>query len=87
MSDRPRLLDKELQALLAKCFTPEQLRTMDPLQRTDIRRFFFAGANTFLGILMKTSPGTEVTDTDMALMEALQAELDHFGHDLEAGRA
>lgn len=88
MTDRPRLLDKELQALLARCFTPGQLRTMDPVQRTEIRRFFFAGARAFSGLLMdNASGGDAVTDGDMALMEALQAELEQFGADVAAGRA
>ncbi len=88
MTDRPRLLDKELQALLAQCFTPDQLRTMDSQQRTEIRRFFFAGARAFSGLVMENaSGGEEVTDGDMALMEALQAELAQFGADVAAGRA
>lgn len=88
MTDAPRLLDRELHSLLAKCFTPQQLLTMDPVQRTEIRRFFFAGARAFSGLLMENaSRGDEVSDGDMALMEALQAELDQFGADVAAGRA
>jgi hypothetical protein len=88
VTDRPRLLDKEFDALMAMCFTPAQLAAMAPLQRIELRRFYFAGARSFSRMLMEhTDAGDEVTDRDMALIDALQTELRNFSDDFANGRA
>jgi hypothetical protein len=88
MTDRPRLLEMQFEELLAKCLTPDQILTMDPAQRTDLRRFFMAGALAYgTTIMVNAEGGDDVTDNDMALMDALETELRLFGDDVAAGRA
>ena len=87
MTDRPKLLEKEFQKLLAYCFNPQAIAG-HPQQKKDLRRFFMAGAKAFSEtLLVNADAGDEVTDSDMALMEALQEELKNFGEDVAAGRA
>ena len=57
------------------------------LQRQEMRRAFYAGAQAFLGILMSDlDPEAEPTDADMDMMTGLQAELEQFSLDVVAGR-
>ncbi len=52
------------------------------------RRVFYAGAQAILDILLAgLDPENKVTEGDVDRMEALSAELRHFGEDVEAGRA
>jgi hypothetical protein len=82
--ERPRLLDREFAGMM----TAAGADGCDPVQRQDMRRAFFAGAAAFNHLIMANADaGDEPTDNDMALMEALQAELDAFGGDLRNGRA
>jgi hypothetical protein len=56
--------------------------------KTQARRVFYAGAQSILDILMAgLEPENEVTEGDVDRMEALSAELRHFGEDVDAGRA
>ena len=88
MSDRPALLQKELDALLSQCFTRTQLRTMSIQQHIEMRRFFMAGAKAFCSLLIgNVSDGEDITAGDMALLESLQMELANFGKDVTEGRA
>jgi hypothetical protein len=58
------------------------------IQAKESRRAFYAGANAMLvSILGMLDPGNEVTANDLAGMDALQAELEHFAREILAGRA
>lgn len=84
MNDRPQLLEREWQDLVKK----SGLSDASALQKREMRRAFFAGARAYSGLLLKHAEHIdEVTDGDMALMEALEAEMAGFLLDLEAGRA
>ncbi|KRE00095.1 hypothetical protein ASE63_08315 [Bosea sp. Root381] len=88
MSDRPALLQKELDKLLSECFTRTQLHTMAIKQHIEMRRFFFAGAKAFSSLLLENvSEGDDPAASDMALLQALQTELANFGKDVTEGRA
>jgi hypothetical protein len=90
MTDRPQLLQRELDELMKKAFTPGQRAGMGATQKREIRRMFMAGAQAFSGLLLKHLEHTEaetVTELDLALMDALMAELEGFGEDLAKGLA
>jgi len=58
------------------------------IQIIECRRAFYAGAQGFLGSLMRSfDPGTEETEADMSLMEGIQAELDEFNEQVKKGLA
>lgn len=58
------------------------------VQITESRRAFYAGARSILSILLeRLSPGTEPTQEDLAWMDKIEAELDQFQRDVQAGQA
>lgn len=60
-------------------------RDAGPTQVEECRRAFFAGAICLLGFIQgKLSQGDEVTDSDLKLMENLDAELQDFQRELDA---
>lgn len=62
--------------------------TAPDTQRIECRRAFYAGAQAFLGAMMKhLDPGEDPTDDDLDLMDAMAAELKQFGVDIMAGKA
>lgn len=72
-------------------FEEALLKDAPPIQRQEMRRAFYAGAQTFLGImtghLSETEDPDEVTEEDMNLLETLSNELEQFGKDVQEGRA
>lgn len=57
---------------------------VSPVQLEETRQAFFSGAAILFKTIMKTlDPGTEATESDMAAMAAIDAELDAFGHELD----
>ena len=58
------------------------------VQRSELRRAFYAGARVlFDGVVNGVSEGEEPTLADLALMDAIKAELGQFLKDLKAGKA
>jgi hypothetical protein len=56
-----------------------------PLQLTEMRKAFFAGAqHTFSSIMTMLGPGDEPTDADMRRMSQIESELETFGAQLQA---
>lgn len=57
-------------------------------QVTECRRAFYAGVEVLLRTIMRNlDPGDEPTEADMQRMADLEAELQAFVRDVEAGRA
>jgi hypothetical protein len=58
-------------------------------QRREMRRAFYAGAATLLGLMMEVlDPSTDdATPGDLARMDGWKVELERFGVDVQAGRA
>lgn len=55
------------------------------VQVDETRQAFFAGAAIlFTAILKVVSPGDDITDDDLRIMESLQHEIDDFGKTLDA---
>jgi hypothetical protein len=58
------------------------------MQRQEMRRAFYAGAQSlFTLITLAVSPGDEITQADLTLMEDIDQELKQFGRDVQAGKA
>lgn len=59
-----------------------------PVQRTEMRRAFYAGALAVLhGIMTSLDPDDEPTPDDLDRMDRLNAELQAFGEALRRGEA
>ena len=57
-------------------------------QRWEMRRAFYAGAQAiFAGILLALAPESEPTESDLQMMDNLQAEINRFNEDVKQGRA
>lgn len=55
----------------------------DPIQLSEMRKAFFAGARHLLSSIMSTlDEGAEPTDEDLRRMALIEAELDAFGDQL-----
>jgi len=66
-------------------------RVMPPnvsaVQLQETRRAFYAGAQSLLALVMRDlEPDAEPTENDIALMEALHAELQQFARDVGTSR-
>jgi hypothetical protein len=58
------------------------------VQRREMRRAFYAGANVLLGtIVAMLEPGEQETEADLQRMDDLNNELKRFAEDLREGRA
>lgn len=72
-------------------FETALLQDAGDIQRQEMRRAFYAGAQSFFSILTSSVSQTEnpdeVTEEDMNLLDALAKELEQFGKDVEEGRA
>lgn len=72
-------------------FEAALLQEAGDVQRQEMRRAFYAGAQCFLAIMTSTLSETEdpdeITEGDMALLDNLSNELEQFGKDVEEGRA
>ncbi len=56
-----------------------------PVQRSEMRRSFYAGAATLFRMLVDgVSDSEETTEDDMELMDGIAAELNEFGEKLDA---
>ncbi|WP_267358518.1 MULTISPECIES: hypothetical protein [unclassified Methylobacterium] len=65
-----------------------QLQDTPDIQKREMKRAFMAGARSYSGLIMRhVSGGDEVTETDLAMMEALEVEMAAFLADVMAGRA
>lgn len=83
MTDAPKMIEREFAAMM----TASGLDGCPDLQRTQMRLAFFAGARAYSFIVMAHAEGgDDATDQDMALMEALEAELTAFADSLAEGR-
>jgi hypothetical protein len=59
-----------------------------PVQMTETRRAFCAGAGSLLGILVRgLEPGEQPTQQDLGLLERIQAELKAFHARVASGKA
>lgn len=84
MSDTPRLLSREWDSFAAAC----ELQDAPDIQRREMKRAFMAGARSYSGFIMRhASDGDDVTETDLAMMEALEIEMAAFLQDVLEGRA
>lgn len=62
--------------------------TVGPAQRQEMRRAFYAGAQSFWVLALSLlEPGEEATDADVDAMNALDRELKQFAADVRDGRA
>lgn len=58
------------------------------IQVQETRRAFYAGATTFLAIVMANpEPGIEATVDDLRMMDEIDAELKQFAVDVAKGRS
>lgn len=58
------------------------------VQLTECRRAFYAGVTSlYFMLLTQVSPGDEVTEADEDMLKGVNAELEQYANDLEAGRA
>lgn len=58
------------------------------VQRTEMRRAFYAGAQGVLGgMLSMLDPGHEPTEDDYKVMDGVEQELEDFQKDVSEGRA
>lgn len=58
-----------------------------PVQIQESRRAFYAGAQSFLNIMMvRLDPDTEPTDADLHMMDEIHDELQQFMRDVVAGK-
>lgn len=54
------------------------------VQRTEMRRAFYAGAQATFHVMMSTlTPGDEPQDADLTMLESLHAELEEWESKLE----
>lgn len=84
MTDTPRLLSHEWDSFAEAC----ELQDASDVQKREMKRAFMAGARSYSGLIMQhASAGEDVTDTDLAMMEALEVEMAAFLDDVMAGRA
>jgi hypothetical protein len=60
-------------------------------QQKEMRRAFFAGGMSIIDLMLTifddTGDPADVTDQDLSIMVAIQAEFDQFKRDLVAGKA
>lgn len=58
------------------------------VQKTEMRRAFYAGAQSILYKLMNSfDAGSDPSDTDLTLMEDVTTELNEFANSVAMGRA
>lgn len=78
---------------LAEVWRELSHRMLDPIgadriQRQEMRRAFYAGANAAITIVTDNmSPSDEPTEADFALMDNLVKELNRFSEAVQSGRA
>ncbi|TXM72171.1 hypothetical protein FV226_13155 [Methylobacterium sp. WL12] len=78
------MLSREWDSFVEAC----DLQHAPEIQRREMKRAFMAGARSYSGLVMRhASGGDEVTETDLAMMEALEVEMAAFLKDVMAGRA
>jgi hypothetical protein len=59
-----------------------------PIQRTEMRRAFYAGAEAILfRVIQGFAPEEDPTEADLMMMDNLNQELIQFAEDVKAGRA
>lgn len=79
-----RLLESAWQSYRAKVIPPGA----PGVQLVESRRAFYAGARALLGSLIAVlGPDQEATESDLAIMDSVQEELDEFRKDVENGKA
>lgn len=87
MSDTPQFLRREFDALVKAA----EIEDAPALQLREHRRMFMAGARAYSSILFSIAgdqpPEVAATETDIAVMEALEVELEVFLDDVLNGRA
>lgn len=81
-----------LNGRMAKQWTVFEAVVMSPtaprIQRTEMRRAFYAGAEALLREIMGSlDPEAEVTDADTVIMDQIVAELTAFGEAVGRGEA
>lgn len=83
MTERARRIDARWRSFA------ELIPVTEPhLQRQEMRRAFYGGAQAFFMMLMTDlDPGDQPTDADLAKMDDIEAELKQFAVDVSAGRA
>lgn len=77
---------------LAEDWTTFSRKILDPIhasvvQRTEMRRAFYAGAASMFELFMQVTPDHVSEDQGVDLLNRLTAELEQFGKDLQVGRA
>ncbi|UYW28334.1 hypothetical protein OKC48_07415 [Methylorubrum extorquens] len=84
MTDTPRLIEESWIRLAVAV----EIGDAPAIQLREMRRAFFAGARSYSNLVMQhASQADEPTEGDMALMDALEAEMAAFVVDVENGRA
>lgn len=69
-------------------FSKALLANAPEVQRTEMRRAFYAGAQSFFGLISGgLDPDHEPTELDVEYVEGLNQELRAFGRDVSEGRA
>ncbi|MCJ2057312.1 hypothetical protein MKL09_12180 [Methylobacterium sp. J-048] len=78
------MLSREWDSFAAACELQDALE----IQRREMKRAFMAGARSYSGLVMRhASDGDEVTEIDLAMMEALEVEMAAFLKNVMEGRA
>lgn len=79
-----KVIATEWESFSTKVLPPEVSR----LQYTEMRKAFYAGAGAlFHSILKILGPGQEATESDLLIMDGIQAELNEFLETLRRERA
>jgi hypothetical protein len=79
-----KLIETEWQDYAKKIIPPGAPK----VQIVESRRAFYAGARSLLTSLVKVfGPDKEPTESDLAIMDGVQEELDQFYKDISEGRA
>ena len=78
--------------LLETAWKEYETKTLPPgvskVQLVETRRAFYTGARALLtGLLNVFGPDKEPTESDLAIMDGVQEELDQFYKDISEGRA
>ena len=58
-----------------------------PIQRTEMRHTFYAGARAMLTLVNQVAPEEVSENAGVLMLELLAMELDNFNDDVKAGRA
>lgn len=88
MTTRARPIEAEFQSLIRQAFPGMAEAGFPPGQMTEMRRMFMAGAKALFRIIdEQIEPDGPITADELALSEAIEAELEAFSDAVARGDA